>query len=169
MIELEQIGHSGKSKGVRGELKLHVNGSYRTDLKSARALFFNLDGSKVPFLIEQVYIDPCIIKLDEIDSPEAAYDLSNKEIFLEVKELQNPNTSPSDSGQHALVEFTLIDQNDSRIGTISSVKEYPNQLLAEVNINDIQVLIPIHEDLILELNEASKFIKMEIADGLLDL
>lgn len=136
---------------------------------SAKAVFINLDGSKVPFLIESASDEKGIIlKLDEVDSPEAATALLNKELYLEVSEVSQ-DTKLSQAAVHPLTSYFIYDQNDKQIAIIEELIEYPDQLLAQISYAGGTHLIPIHEELIIELNEEQKILKLEIVEGLLDL
>lgn len=169
MIELVPIGHSAKSRGIDGSFKTRIVEEFRADLLKARAIFINLDGSKVPFLIESSSVqNGIILKLDEIDTPESVTALLNKELFLEISEVSDAAFQDNTS-QHPLTGFFISDQNDKKIAPIEELIEYPNQLLAKINFNDKELLLPIHEKLIIEMDEQNQTLKLEIAEGLLDL
>jgi len=168
-LEFIHVGHSAKSRGVNGNFKARIAKNYLTDVLRARAIFINLDGSKVPFLIESAEEKgQVILKLEEVDSPEVVSKYLSKELYLEASEI-SPESSSEDKPEHTFVGYTLIDQNNLKIGTIAEELEYPDQLLAKLRYNGKEVLIPIHEDLIINLNQEEKQLYLEIADGLLEL
>lgn len=167
MIELIQIGHSRKAKGIEGSFRVHVEDSYVEDLKKARALFVSLDGSEVPFIIESVSDQKSILlKLEGIDNPEDVQPLLGNEIFLHTDEVSEKEGLQA---HHPLTGYNVIDQDDQVIGRIEELLEYPDQLLAKILIEQKEVLLPIHEDLILQLNEDEQWIQISIAEGLLNL
>jgi len=168
-LELIHIGHSSKSRGVNGNFKARVEQQYIADVLRARAVFINLNGSKVPFLIEHAEDrGTVLLKLEEIDSPEDVSALLSKELYLESSEVSAEllNTTKSQNG---LIGFQLKDQNGTTIGIIEEILEYPDQLLAGVAYQSKKVLIPIHEDLIVSMDESKSQIVLTIVDGLLDL
>lgn len=170
MIELVHIGHSAKSRGIGGKFKARIEEHFKPDTLNARALFINLRGSKVPFLIESSEDNGhFIFKVEEIDSPEEVSFLLNKDLYLEKKEVSESVLKLSDSSIHPFTGFMVLDQNDKKIGEIVELIQYPDQLLAKVYFESKEILLPIHEDLILDLNEATQIIKLEIIEGLLDL
>ena len=169
MIELTQIGYSSKSRGIGGQFKVRVEDKYRKDLLSARALFINLNGSRVPFIIESIEErKDLILKLEEITNPEQVSAFLNKEIYLSDLEISEENIH-SNQVSHPFVGFQIIDQEDNLIGLIEEIIEYPNQLLASLKYKDKPLLIPIHEDLILGIDKSGNSVKLEIAEGLLEL
>lgn len=170
MVQLIHIGHSAKSRGVAGKFKARIRDQFKPDLSKARALFINLSGSKVPFLLESVEDHGhMVIKVEEIDSPEAVSQLLSKELYLDINEISDPSLLTSERSNHQLVGYNITDQHGTALGQILEVIQYPDQLLAKISYKKKDVLIPIHEDLILELVEAKNEIKLEIVDGLLDL
>ena len=108
------------------------------------------------------------MKLEEVDSPEAVSAYLSKELFLDADEISLENKSEAKE-TNVLVGYSIIDQNDNVIGDIIEILEYPEQILAKLFYNNKQVLVPIHEDLVIELAEDSKKLKLEIAEGLLEL
>ena len=55
------------------------------------------------------------------------------------------------------------------IGVIEDIIEYPQQLLAKLKLGSREVLIPIHDDLVININEEEGVLTVKVADGLLDL
>jgi len=170
LLELIHIGHSAKSRGIAGKFKARIKDQFKADAAKARAIFINLKGSKVPFLLESMEDHGhMVIKVEEIDTPEAVSQLLSKELYLDIKEISDPSLLISDNTNHQLVGYQLIDQNKNSLGDILEIIQYPDQLLAKIVINTKEILIPIHEDLILDLIEEHKIIQLEIVDGLLEL
>lgn len=166
-MELVHIGHTRKARGIEGSFKLHVEDIYLDDLHHARALFISLDGSLVPFIIESVNDQKSLtIKVEDINNPEEAQQLLGKEIFLHQDEVSEKETTDS---QHPLTGYLVIDQDKINIGIIDELLEYPDQLLAQIIVEGKQVLIPIHEDLILSLDDETRQIQLTIPEGLLSL
>lgn len=169
MLELIHIGHSAKSRGINGKFKSRIENKFIPNLLVARALFINIDGSKVPFLIEAAEDQGhVILKLDEIDTPEEVSHLLSRELYLDSREIA-AELLVDEVQQHELEGFIVYDQSKQEIGSIKEILEYPDQLLAKLDYQDKEVLLPIHEDLILDLDKEKKTIDLEIVEGLLDL
>ncbi len=170
LLEFVHIGHSGKTRGLDGSFKLRVEERFLDSLSDIRAIFVDHDGSKVPYLIESCSNQgDILIKLEEIDSPEQASALLNRSIYLNKDELPESIRESDNNENHELVDFLIIDEDNTRIGIISEILEYPEQLLAKVIYQDKTVLIPIHNDLILGTDAEKKTIQMSLPEGLLSL
>lgn len=170
MLEFIHIGQSGKSRGLDGQFKIRIPDSFKPVITSARALFVDMDGSKVPFLIHKCIDKGDIyIKLDEIDTPEEASKLLNRPIYLDKQEVPDEYLQELEERVHPLTGFSISDADDNPIGKITEIIEYPEQLMAKLSYQEKDILIPIHPDFIIELNEEAHTIKMNLPEGLLSL
>jgi len=170
LIQFVHIGHSGKTRGLNGTFKLRVDERYIQTLPQVRAIFIDLEGSKVPYLLEDCQTNgDILIKLEEVDTPEDASILLNRSVYLDHSEIPDSLLVNQQDKKHELTDYILLDANNSNIGLISEILEYPQQLLAKVNYNSKNILIPIHSDLILHIDAPNQTIQMEIPEGLLDL
>jgi len=73
------------------------------------------------------------------------------------------------SVKKSIIDYTLYNQNDNLIGKISAVIEIQNNNLIQIFINNEEVLIPYNEINIIELNHTLNKVKLNIADGLIEL
>lgn len=72
------------------------------------------------------------------------------------------------------IEFTLnitllVDQNAGEIGHITEVLEMPQQEMAAVQYQGREVLIPLNEQFIIEVDHATQKVLMDLPEGLLNL
>lgn len=164
-LELVEVGHTKKPKGIDGSLKIHIDDEYVDDVSNARAIFIDLDGSRVPFLINKFTVESqLLIKLDEVDSPQEAEQCTAKAVFLDVNEVTT--VSDANAHVHPLVGYAVIDHEDKERGHITSVEEYPNQMMAFITNGATDFMLPIHEDIIIKLDEDNDTIKLEIPEGI---
>jgi len=61
------------------------------------------------------------------------------------------------------------DKTHGVLGEIKEIIEYPQQEMAAIIIKEKEVLIPLNEQLILEIDEEKKLISMDLPEGLLNL
>jgi len=80
---------------------------------------------------------------------------------------ESVDTAPD---HNILIGFTIYDEAGRFRGTIVSVAERKHQWLADVAAQNGKIfLLPIHEDLIIEVDEESKKIVIAIPEGIEDL
>lgn len=168
------VGKVLKTHGKEGELKLAVeHDAFLKVLKKSTYIFVLNFGSKVPYKISSVRGgDPPIVSLEDIDNPEEAEKLcGNPFYFLKSDYLKVKDDILADPLK-ILEGFLIIDTvTGKRVGDIISVNEVSGQLLANVfdNTTDKEFIIPIHNDLIVQLDEEGEILKMQLPEGLLEL
>lgn len=169
MVELIRIGHTLKPHGKEGLLRLRVEDDYLEDLSLANALFIDLDGSKVPFLINDIqFKNHILVKLDEVEDPQNASHYSSKAIFIEAKFVSEKENNVEGTVEE-LLAFKVYNSNKEYIGAISNIVQNPHQILIEINTPEKAFLMPFHPDLVLDINQASGTIEMEIPEGIMDI
>ena len=171
-LKLVCVGNTGKTFGYKGELLLFIKDQYEDLIIQGDFIFIERDGNKVPYVLESVkWANECRIKLKGINSIEDAKVFTSSNVFFESFKVDNIQIEEETGDTwDTLVSFSMIDQNDENIGIIQRVEEHPHQVLAYVQLKAGKVvMVPIHDNLILELNIEQKFIQLEIADGLLEL
>ncbi|MFK8005907.1 MAG: ribosome maturation factor RimM [Saprospiraceae bacterium] len=170
------IGFTKKEHRLKGELKVLVDDEYLEDLLKTPVIFLSIKGRHLPYFVEETRLEnELIIKLEDVDSKEAAHLLSSKEIFLqpanilkkEEKELVFENPSNLLFGH--LVDFMLVDSELGELGKIIDVVEFPQQEMAVIPHNGNEFFIPIHESLIEKIDEEKQYIYMNLPEGILDV
>ena len=62
-----------------------------------------------------------------------------------------------------------IDEEKGELGKVQEIIEYPTQSLIQILINGKEVLIPIHDDIIQDVNREEKKIYIKAPNGLIDM
>jgi len=176
MEKYTSIGFTKKEHRLKGDLKLLVEDEYLEDLLKAPVIFLSIKGRHLPYFVEDVKLgNELTIKLEDVDSKEAAHLLSSKEIFLqaanilkeEEKELVLEVESNLVFGH--LVDFTLVDSELGELGEIIDVMEFPQQEMAVISHDEKEVFIPLHESLIEKIDEKKQYVYMNLPDGILEV
>ena len=167
---LVNIGKLGKAHGLNGEIKVRIEEVYLDDAMATDPMLVQISGQHIPYFIETWRSDGTIIKLEDVDSKEAATLLQQKEVFLPKDKLseQVPDTVAETPFDH-LIDWTIKDITEGEIGKIASIIDLPQHYLAEVQHGEKLVMIPLHDDLVHSINEDQKVIEMDLPEGLLEL
>src|SRR5438309_3081663 len=156
MTEYFKIGKLVSAFGVKGELILKHNLGKKTSLKGLQALFLEeRKGSFIPWFIQQTRIksaDEIYIQLADVTTREAAQKLVQKEAWLQETDFKkySAKTSPLNLLGYAIVE------NGKALGTVLEVVEQPHQLLCRIEIEGKEVLIPLHEGTLLNIDRKGR-------------
>jgi len=165
------IGRFGKPHGLDGTLSGFVDDVFLQDLFQARVLFLGDPERAMPYFVESVrHGNRLLIKLEETDSREAALALAGKPIFLREEDISpKPDIEQENEEAHfsSFAGSLLIDKDSGPIGVVEQVLMLPGHVAAQVNYNGREVLIPLHESLLLVVREGE--ILMDLPAGLLDL
>ena len=162
-----EIGFIRKSHGYKGHAKVVIDSPFEDFLSEGQFIFLETDGYKIPFQIIEIDDNKnIIVKLEFINSPEDLKPFQKSSIFI----IQNDSMEfevPGSASSH-FKGFIIIDEEKGRIGVIDRVESYPQQDMAILIVNKKEILIPLHEDLIVSVDTSEKEILMRLPEGLTD-
>jgi 16S rRNA processing protein RimM len=163
------IGQILKPTGTKGEVKVDVYDEFWEDMELSPHIFLNMGGSYVPFFIEYIKEthQNTILKIEEVDAPEVAIAYNLKDIYLRENEIQSPEYFDS-MLKNGWEGFTIYN-GTQYIGTITEIQSHPQQWIALVEWNGREVLIPLADDWIVEVDEDDSKLVMNLPEGLLDI
>lgn len=168
--DVYQIGHISKTHALRGELVMHITDDIfdRTD---SDYLIVEVEGILVPFFIEEYRFrsdTSVLMKFDDIDSADQAQRLVGCRVFFE-------KSKAAESGEEELslnyfIGFQMQEEDGTPIGTVQDIDDNTENWLFVVTRPDgKEVLIPAHEEFIININHEAKTLTMSLPEGLLDL
>lgn len=168
-MEYFKIGKLVTVVGLKGELLLKHTLGKKTSLKGLQAIFIeDKKDSFMPWFMESTKIkseQETYIKLDGIDTREAAAKLTQKEIWLTEDDFKKfaAKTAPV-----SLLGYAVINDAEA-IGAILEVIEQPHQVLCRIEIKEKEVLIPLNESTLQKIDHKKKQVIVSLPDGLLDI
>jgi 16S rRNA processing protein RimM len=164
------IGKVLKSHGVLGQLRLMIEDRLKEYIQPGLFIFFDLDGSKVPFQISEIFDGQhFVIALEDVMSKESSDPLAGKDILIPMHAVQPRHLKSPRNIKDKWEDYTIHDVNSKTSYVILRTEEYPQQLMAVIEIKAKSHLIPLNDQLIISIDRLKKIIEMEIPEGLLDL
>ncbi|MCX6322667.1 MAG: hypothetical protein NTZ41_00520 [Sphingobacteriales bacterium] len=167
MPEYFKIGKLVASHGTAGDLILQHSLGKKTTLKGLEAIFIEeQQNSFIPYFVEKASIkseNETFIKLEGIDSMEAARKLTPKETWLEAADFDKFSAK---AAPISLLGYGLF-EDEQHLGDILEVIEQPHQVLCSIRYQGKDALIPLHEDSLLKIDHKNKKVYVELPDGLL--
>lgn len=167
--DCQLIAHIARTHGVEGAVILKFIDGNPDDFRDEELLFVEFDQIVVPFFIASYRVrntDTAIVAFDDIQSEEAALELLQRPVFVEKQETDHDD---NEVPWERLVGLTLIDTTHGHIGTITGILEIPNNDQFEVAYQGREVLVPINDDLIEEIDLEQGLLHMSLPDGLLEI
>jgi 16S rRNA processing protein RimM len=169
VTEYFNIGKLVAIHGLKGELLLKHELGKKTSLKGLQAIFIEeKKNSFIPWFIETTKIrsgNEVYIKLEGIDSREAAAKLSQKIVWLPEADFKKFTAKNAPAN---LLGYTIIN-NKEPLGEILELIEQPHQMLCRLEIKGKEVLIPLHEDSLQKIDHSKKQVLVDLPEGLLEV
>ncbi len=170
MSEFTEIGKLLKPHGVKGELKCFIEDEYVEDVLKSGLVYVAQGQSSLPYFIESIRSqNPFLIKLETIDNKEEAVLVAHQKLSVPTNVLSRLIVEESDLEYHFLTGWQMIDQDLGEIGTVDRIEEFPQQEMAFVQQGEAEHLVPLHKDLIVEIDKPSKRITVALPAGLIGM
>lgn len=166
--EVFKIGIINKPHGVKGEVSFTFTDDIFDRVEDCDYLVLLLDGILVPFFIEEYRFrsdNVALVKFEGIDSTEKARTLTNVEVYYPVKFMDDLEEI---SSWNYFIGFRVEDVHHGCLGTVVDVDDATMNVLFVIENGDEEVLLPAHEEFILDIDRKKKILKVDIPDGLLD-
>ena len=162
---LLQIAQVLKSNGTEGEIIMGFRDFGPEDIDLQEPVFIFFDGIPVPFFIESLTrkgSSKAIVRLTGVTSLQDAEEITGLPVFGEtdIYEIED------EENLEDLIGWALLDADGTPVGKISDYEDIPGNPCIYVDSPNGQAMIPLHEDLVIEINEDQKTIRMEIPEGL---
>ncbi|HUR30751.1 MAG TPA: hypothetical protein VMZ69_04925 [Saprospiraceae bacterium] len=164
------IGKTLKSHGTQGLLRLMIEDQFKVYIKGGSFIFFDLNGSKVPYMVntfdEGVHF---VIGLEDVRSKKESDLLSGLDIFVPLDSVKSRHQRSPRNIKDKWDEYRILDVSNESVYDVLRVEEFPQQLMAVIKIDQKEILIPLSDQLITSIDKMNKLIMMHIPEGLLDL
>lgn len=163
------IGYITKTKGLKGELQLYFEFEDYQDL-DLDVIFLELNGKMVPFFVasHKLYENSTgLFYFDDVDHVDKAQSLVKKKAYLPLS--KKPEREDDEFYYTDLKGFIAVDETLGELGEIIEVNEYPQQFVATVNYQNKEILFPLNEDFIVEIDDEENILTLDLPEGLLDI
>jgi 16S rRNA processing protein RimM len=168
-VDHVKIGTVVSKHGYKGDIKINISSFNLNTFPDLAHLFIELDGSYIPFSINEIRSfskNILIVKLKEINSEKEVDEIIHKNIYVDSTKIESKKDSVFFYDD--LINFNVF-KDSQKIGTVESINTDLPQPVFEVKYDSRLVLIPIHQDLIKEIDKENNIIHLDIPDGLLEI
>lgn len=166
--EVYKIGVINKPHGVKGEVSFTFTDDI-FDRVDCDYLILLIDGILVPFFIEEYRFrsdNSALVKFEDVDTAEKARMFTNVEVFFPMKYVEEQDEVTS---WNYFVGFEVNDVNHGILGRIVDVDDVTINVLFVIEKEDgSEILLPAHEEFILDIDHKKKCVKVDIPEGLLE-
>jgi 16S rRNA processing protein RimM len=161
------VGILRKPHGLSGAFSFVLTRELKSLKKSPTHFFLDAKGTFIPYFISKIDFKDIFggyINLEEVTKIEEAKALVNSELYLDEKTVNTFFKKAADE-YGFLVGYTAYDK-ETELGPIQGILSHPAQILAEININGTEVLIPLVDDLVIDIDKRKKKIVFDVPEGL---
>lgn len=161
------VGKLNKAFGIKGYIKVVPQKPFISDLKKSDVWFIEKGNATIPYFVECIEEVPhFLIKFEDIDSPEAAKNITGCQILLRDKDI-SIQTEEEESDLDKLVNFNV--ENDGvNIGKIIKIEEFPQQLMAFVENDNVEFMLPLTPEFITDINLDTKRLYVNLPVGFVE-
>jgi len=164
------LGTIVKKYSYKGELLIKLDTDDPEMYTKMESVFVEQNKNLIPFFIKESSLhksELLRVRFEEVDTEEVANTLIGSDLYLPMELL--PKLSGDQFYYHEVIGFKVHDLNHGPTGTISDVNEQTAQALFEIDKEGKQILIPIHDEIIKNVDRKNKVITIEAPDGLIEL
>lgn len=164
------LGKIVKKYSFKGELLAKLDTDQPEIYEHLDAVFIEVNGTLIPFFIEKSQLhksDLLRLKFDDVTDEADADALMKCDLYLPLDSL--PKLDGNKFYFHEIIGYQLNDERFGPVGTIKGVNDSTAQALFEVDRNGIEILIPMNDDFITNLDRNSKTITVNTPTGLIEL
>jgi 16S rRNA processing protein RimM len=164
------LGKILKLHAAKGALLIHLDTDSPENYTELESVFVQMNGQLIPFFIESLehrHNNNAVVTFADIDSTDQASLLISCALFLPLTML--PPLTGTRFYYHEVKGFRVMDEKFGEAGIIEEVLEYPHQAVLRVLLKGKEILIPITDDIILEVNRETRTIRTRAPEGLIEL
>ena len=161
---MQRIGQVLKSNGRDGELLVGFTGIAPEEIDLEEPVFIEFDGLPVPFYFEafsQRGNSRALVRLTGVHNLTDADELAGAVLYAEDDLYEDE--------EEDLTGWTVLDADGTKVGTVSAHEDIPGNPCIWVETGHGECLLPLREELVLDVDETEKTLRMEIPEGLLNL
>lgn len=166
--ECYYLGRVTKPFGFKGEMVLFLDVDSPDDYATLDSVFVEMKNGLVPYFIKSLRINgnKAVAMFEDLTADQAAA-LAGHDMYLPLDLL--PKLTGNQFYFHEVKGFRVVDDQYGDIGVIESIIEYPAQPLFQIMNGTTEILIPVIDQVIKEVDRDNKTIYISAPNGLIDL
>jgi 16S rRNA processing protein RimM len=138
-------------------------------LKSIDTLFVQLKTGSLPYAVislRKAKDNAYFIKFEEITDRNEAEKIIGKDVFAEKNMFRKKETA---EGFSFILGYMITDTIEGELGEVDDVLQMPAGDVARVVFQNKEVLLPLNDETVVEINKRQKKIQVTMPDGLIKM
>lgn len=132
-------------------------------------IFVELEHQLIPFFINELKVhgNQIVVTLNNVKTIDQAQLLGGRKVYLPVSFL--PELTGTRFYYHEIPGYTVSDESFGIVGKVLKVIDLPQNPLFEIDCQGKNVLIPIADEIILDIDRNKRMIYVRAPEGLIEL
>ncbi|WP_291857814.1 ribosome maturation factor RimM [Marinilabilia sp.] len=168
--EFINIGTLSKPHGVSGEIAIRLLSEIAEQDLNPSFIFLDIDNGLVPFRVGGFRYksdNVLLVKLPLLESEEEIRNLMDTAVYLKEDEIIDSEKEVNNIT--AFNGFRISDINEGELGIVESIQDISGNPLFIIHGEKGELLIPVAEEFIVNIDEEAKTIEVELPEGLVNL
>lgn len=164
------LGKVAKKFSFKGEVLVYLDSDDTEMYEQMESVFVEIGKNLVPFFIQDARLhknDFLRVKFEDVDSEADAEALLGKALYLPLDLL--PKLEGNKFYFHEVIGFKIEDRRLGNVGIIVAINDSAAQPLFEVMKGHTEILIPMIDQFIVEVDRKNEKIVMDLPEGLIEM
>jgi 16S rRNA processing protein RimM len=163
------FGYIVKSIGHKGVLRIQLDVDDPSAYEKLTEVSVVIREQLVNYPIDEIKIidDKANISFRNIDNTEVAKLLQGCSLYLPLTNL--PKLKGNQFYFHEVTGFEVHDHKHGLIGTVQSIIDQTSQAILEISFEEKEILVPITDEIVKNVDRKKKCIEIEAPDGLIEI
>ena len=161
------LGKIAKKFSFKGEVLIYLDTDEPELYEDMESVFVEFGKNLIPYFIENSSLhknDFLRVRFEDVKTEAEAEELLGNAVYLPLKML--PKLTGNKFYFHEVIGFDVEDKRLGVVGVIQSINDSSAQPLFEVLKGDVEILIPMIDHFLVEIDRKNKKVKMDLPEGL---
>ncbi|MGY6648241.1 ribosome maturation factor RimM [Wenyingzhuangia sp. IMCC45574] len=164
------LGKIVRKYSFKGEVVIKLDTDDPSHYQNLESVFVEYGKDLIPFFITERLLqkgNQLRVRFETVDTEQDADAIMNSGIYLPLEFL--PKLKGNQFYFHEIIDFTVEDVNFGTVGVLKGVNDNTAQPLFEILNNEVEILIPMVDDFIKEVDRKNKKLVLETPPGLIEM
>ncbi len=164
------LGKIVKKYSFKGELLVKLDTDDPEIYTEMESVFVEKNKNLVPFFIERSSLHKSTllrVKFEDVNGDEDADSLLKCHLYLPLEFL--PKLTGNKFYYHEIIGYTVEDVSFGNVGIITGINDSTTQVLFEIDRDGKEILIPLIDDFIKNVDKKNKIMQLEVPEGLIEI
>ncbi|MDO5759793.1 MAG: ribosome maturation factor RimM [Bacteroidota bacterium] len=162
------LGRVAKPFSYKGELVLFFDVDDPSEYLNLKFVYIEINKRLIKYNIESIrpHANKMVVRFEDVTIEESNI-LVGKDLYLPLDML--PKLEGNKFYFHEVIGFEVIDEEKGDIGTIKEIFDNMTQPIMSIDHKGKEILIPIIDEVVKEVDKQHKTIKIKAPQGLIDI